>query len=192
MEIITAILLAVGLSMDALAVSISNGLCYAPIDRKKALLIGLYFGGFQCLMPLIGWFLGKSVRSYISVIDHWIAFALLLYIGGSMSYSALKNGAGDEPPCDRTLTHKRLLLQAVATSIDALAAGISLAFLELNVFVSVSIIGVVTFVLSVSGALLGKRLGKLFRKRAEIVGGLILIALGIKILIEHLLQGTGI
>ncbi len=192
MEILTVVFMAIGLAMDALAVSVSNGISYGQTAIKRnAVWMGLYFGGFQFIMPMIGWFLGNSVRTYIEAIDHWVAFALLLYIGGSMVVGALRdkktedNAAGASPK----LTHGKLILQAIATSIDALAVGITLAYVDVNIWISAGIIGAVAFAISIFGALAGGKLGLLFRKRAEIVGGLVLVAIGLKILIEHLLAG---
>ena len=194
MALVTVFLMAVSLAMDALAVSISNGICYGSMTRKRALWIGLYFGGFQFIMPLLGWLLGTSVRTYITAVDHWIAFALLAYIGGSMIYGALIKAKKAEPEaCPVRLTHGKLILQAIATSIDALAVGISISidstFADISILISAGIIGIVAFVFSVFGALVGNKLGALFQKWAETIGGLVLIGIGVKILIEHLMAG---
>lgn len=194
MAIVAVFLMAVSLAMDTLAVSISNGICYGSMTRKRALSIGLYFGGFQFIMPLLGWLLGTSVRTYITAIDHWVAFALLAYIGGSMIYgSFVKDKKAEPEECPVKLTHGKLLLQAIATSIDALAVGISLSidttFADVNILISAGIIGIVAFAFSVFGALVGNKLGALFQRWAETIGGLVLIGIGIKILIEHLMAG---
>ena len=184
-------LIAVSLALDAFAVSVSSGIAVKGFSWRQAVKMGCYFGGFQFAMP------GSSVSAYISAFDHWIAFALLAVIGGNMVRGAL--GGGDEEEGLTELTARRLTVLAVATSIDALAVGVSLAFAGIvllpgesdwvNMLLSAAVIGVVAFALSVAGGLLGKRLGGLFQKRAELVGGLVLIGIGIKILVEHLTGG---
>lgn len=179
---------AVGLSMDAFAVSVCKGLGMRKINRRGAFLIALFFGGFQALMPLIGWILGNSFQKYIVRFDHWIAFALLSYIGGKMICDAV----GDrecEVAIPFRLDMKELLMLSVATSIDALAVGITLAFLRVNILSSVLVIGAVTFVISLSGVYIGNKFGSRFEKKAEIAGGLVLVLIGIKILIEHIFFG---
>lgn len=184
--VVEVFLIAVSLALDAFAVSVSGGISVKGFGWRHAVKMGGYFGLFQFAMPLVGWFLGSSVSAYIEAVDHWIAFGLLALIGGRMVWGALKNGCGEceEGPTD--LSCRRLLVLAVATSIDALAVGISMAFMDVNILLSAVVIGLVAFFLSVLGGLLGKRLGCLFRRRAEIVGGLVLIAIGVKILVEHL------
>lgn len=185
MQIITILLFAVTLSLDALAVSVTNGITVQGFRKRHAFLIGAYFGFFQFLMPLIGWVLGSGASKWIEPVDHWVAFALLSFIGGRMVYASFQTHEDHEPP-QIYLTHQKLLMQAIATSIDALAVGVSLAVMDVNIWLSCGIIGVVAFTFSVIGALAGAKLGNLFRKRSELVGGLVLIGIGIKILIEHL------
>ena len=185
--IIELFLIGVGLSMDAFAVSICKGLGMEKINKKQAFTIGLYFGGFQALMPLIGWFLGIRFQQYITSIDHWIAFILLVCIGGKMVVEAVRDrdhevvGEKDQP-----LDHKEMFLLAVATSIDALAVGITFAFLDTPIIEAIVIIGCTTFVLSIVGVIVGNFFGTRYKKKAEIIGGIILILIGLKILLEHL------
>ena len=176
-------LLAVGLSMDAFAVSICKGLSLKKIRLKHALIVGLWFGGFQALMPVVGYFLGTTFCDVIATFDHWVAFGLLVLIGGNMVREALSDG---DEKTDNSLAFKTMLLLAVATSIDALAVGITFSFLNVNIWSAVSIIGITTFVLSVVGLLVGSAFGTRFKSKAEIAGGVVLILLGVKILIEHL------
>lgn len=182
---ISVFLIAVSLALDAFAVSVSSGISVPGFGPRQAVKMGLWFGGFQFMMPLIGWFLGTSVSGYIEAVDHFIAFGLLAFIGGSMVWGSRKGGDDKEPVCS-DLSPRRLCLLAVATSIDALAVGVSMAFMPVDILLSAAIIGVVAFCLSVVGGLAGRRLGSLFQQRAELVGGLVLIAIGAKILIEHL------
>ena len=181
--------LALGLSMDAFAVSICKGLATESMRPRHMVIVGLWFGGSQALMPLVGYFLGAAFQKYITAVDHWVAFALLAIIGGRMVWGALRHGAGEEEDAPPDLSARRLCLLAIATSIDALAVGVSMAFMNVPVLLSAVVIGVVAFVLSLVGGLVGKRLGSLFQRRAELVGGLVLIAIGVKILIEHLSGG---
>ena len=176
-------LIGVGLSMDAFAVSICKGLGMEKVNKKQAFVIGLYFGGFQALMPLIGWFLGIRFQQYITSIDHWIAFVLLVFIGGKMIVEAVRDPDVEEigkkdPPLD----HKEMFLLAVATSIDALAVGITFAFLDTPIIEAIT----TTFFLSILGVVVGNFFGTRYKKKAEIVGGIILVAIGVKILLEHL------
>ena len=188
MDLIEIVLIAVSLALDAFAVSVSSGISIPGFGGRQAVKMGIWFGLFQFAMPLMGWALGSSVSRYIEAVDHWVAFALLALIGGRMAWGALRHGAGEEEaPSD--LSARRLCLLAIATSIDALAVGVSMAFMNVPVFLSAVIIGVVAFVLSVAGGLAGRRLGKLFQRRAELVGGLVLIGIGLKILAEHTLGG---
>lgn len=176
-------LIALSLAMDAFAVSISNGVSVRGFCGRDAVRQGLYFGGFQFLMPVIGWLLGSSVKNAVEAVDHWIAFFLLAVIGGNMIWESLKKEDG---PKETVLTARVLLLQAVATSIDALAVGISFALLEVNILTAGLLIGVVSFVLSFLGGILGRGLGGFLQAKAAFVGGVVLILIGGKILAEHL------
>ena len=176
-------LIAVGLSMDAFAVSVCKGLAMPKCTFKKAAIVGLWFGGFQALMPAIGYILGAQFQEAIASIDHWIAFVLLALIGGNMIHEALDN---DEEEADASLDVKTMFLLAVATSIDALAIGITFAFLKVNIIPAVCFIGIVTFIISFAGVKIGNVFGARYKNKAEIVGGIILILLGLKILLEHL------
>lgn len=183
MGIAEILLLAVGLAMDAFAVSVCKGLAMEKITAKKAVIVGLWFGGFQALMPIIGYFLGIGFKDCITSVDHWIAFALLGFIGANMIKESLSKKEEQE---DSSLDFKTMLLLALATSIDALAIGVTFAFLEVNIAFSSAIIGVVTFILSVIGVKIGSIFGIKFKSKAEFAGGIILILLGIKILLEGL------
>ena len=179
-------MIGVGLSMDAFAASICKGLNMRRLSAKNMLIIGLFFGGFQALMPAVGWILGKQFEVYITSVDHWVAFALLAFIGGKMIYDVFH---GDEDGCcnEKTdkLDMKEVLTLVVATSIDALAVGISFAFLQVEILKAVSVIGVTTFVLSVVGVAVGNMFGAKYEKNATLAGGIILILIGLKILLEH-------
>ena len=187
---ITLLLMGVGLAMDAFAVSICKGLAMKKVKWQHATVIGLFFGGFQALMPFLGWLLGSQFEQYITKIDHWIAFVLLGIIGGKMLYEAIKGEEEDECSCcaehSEKINLKELFVLAIATSIDALAVGITFAFLKYPVAKAVTIIGVVTFVISLAGVYIGNFFGSRFKKKAEIAGGIILIGIGAKILLEHL------
>ena len=183
MGLIELFLIAVGLSMDAFAVSVCKGLAMPKCTFKKAAIVGLWFGGFQALMPAIGYILGAQFQEAIASIDHWIAFVLLALIGGNMIREALDN---DEEEADASLDVKTMFLLAVATSIDALAIGITFAFLKVNIIPAVCFIGSVTFIISFAGVKIGNVFGVRYKNKAEIVGGVILILLGLKILLEHL------
>lgn len=183
MSLIELFLIAVGLSMDAFAVSVCKGLAMPKCTFKKAAIVGLWFGGFQALMPAIGYILGAQFQETIASIDHWIAFVLLALIGGNMIHEALDN---DEEEADASLDVKPMFLLAVATSIDALAIGITFAFLKVNIIPAVCFIGIVTFIISFAGVKIGNVFGARYKNKAEIVGGVILILLGLKILLEHL------
>ena len=183
MSLLELFLVAVGLSMDAFAVSICKGLAMRKLTFKKAAVIGLWFGGFQAGMPLIGYFLGKQFESYITSIDHWIAFVLLSIIGITMIREALSK---EEEKADDSLAVKTMFLLAVATSIDALAVGVTFAFLQVSIAPAVSLIGITTFLFSVVGVKVGNVFGMKYKSKAEITGGVILIAIGLKILLEHL------
>lgn len=185
---IVLFLMGVGLSMDAFAVSICKGLAMRKVNKKQAFVIGLFFGGFQALMPFIGWALGGQFESYITSIDHWIAFVLLVVIGGNMVKEAVseKGGEDEVEQMDPPLDIKEMFILAIATSIDALAVGITFAFLNYPIVEAITIIGITTFVISIIGVYVGNFFGSKYKKRAEIVGGVILILLGVKILLEHL------
>lgn len=181
-------LLGVGLSMDAFAVSVCKGLGMRKLNKKQALIIGLYFGGFQALMPLIGWLLGSQFQQYITSIDHWIAFILLGFIGGKMMVEAVREWNEEETVevMDAPIDHKNMFVLAVATSIDALAVGITFAFLNTPIIEAITIIGITTMVLSIIGVIVGNFFGSRYKSKAEFIGGLILVLLGLKILLEHL------
>lgn len=181
-------LMGVGLAMDAFAVSVCKGLSMRKVNKKQCLVIGLFFGGFQALMPLIGWFLGIRFQIYITKFDHWIAFVLLGIIGGKMMAEAVRGGdeAVEIDKMDAPLKIKELFILAVATSIDALAVGITFAFLDIPIVEAITVIGVTTFVISVIGVYIGNFFGNRYKNKAEFAGGLILVLLGTKILLEHL------
>lgn len=181
MTLLELFFIAVGLSMDAFAVAVCKGLSMKRLSLKKSLIIGCYFGGFQALMPFIGYYLGVNFKEYIVSFDHWIAFILLGLIGFNM----LKE-AEEEDEVNPALDFKTMIILALATSIDALAVGITFAFLSVSIIPAISFIGSVTFILSVLGVKIGNLFGVKYKSKAEIAGGLILISMGIKILIEHL------
>ena len=179
-------IIAVGLSMDALAVAICKGLSMAKMSWRKGIIVGLWFGGFQALMPLIGYLLGAQFESKITAFDHWIAFILLGLIGGNMIREGV---SGDEEKTDDSVSIKSMLPLAIATSIDALAVGVTFAFLRVTIAYAVSFIGVITLLLSTVGVKVGNVFGARYKSKAEIAGGVILILMGLKILIEHLMGG---
>ncbi len=181
-------LIGVGLSMDAFAVSVCQGLSMTKIKWGHALTVGLYFGGFQALMPFIGWMLGSQFAARIQSFDHWVAFILLMLIGGNMLREALsgEEDEAEDAAIGAGLDHKKLFLMAIATSIDALAIGVTFAFLDTADPPAVSLIGVTTFCISVAGVAVGCWFGARYKQRAEITGGVILVLLGCKILLEHL------
>ncbi len=184
---ISLFLIGVGLAMDAFAVSVCKGLSMQKVNKKQTAVIGLFFGGFQALMPVVGWALGVRFKKYITNIDHWIAFILLVLIGANMIREAVSDkGEEADVEMDPPLRIKEMLLLAIATSIDALAVGVTFAFLKYPIAEAAVIIGCTTFVLSVIGVYVGNIFGKKYEKRAEIVGGVILILIGTKILLEHL------
>ncbi|MFA7711030.1 MAG: manganese efflux pump MntP family protein [Candidatus Neomarinimicrobiota bacterium] len=185
MDLISIVLIAIGLAMDAFAVSITCGLAIQPHNKRKFLKVPLAFGGFQALMPLIGWLAGQSLQRYIVDFDHWIAFGLLTYIGVRMIYNSLSKK--DCPPEFDPSNNQVLLGLSVATSIDALAVGITFAFLNIKIIIPVIIIGLVTFFISFFGIIIGKRVGCYLGKKVEVCGGIVLIGIGLKILLEHLL-----
>ena len=186
---IEVLLIALSLALDAFAVAVSSGISVRGFGWRQALKMGCYFGFFQFSMPVLGWLLGSGLSSYIVAIDHWVAFGLLAIIGGRMIWEAAHKDCSVPDSGPSELSARRLVVLAVATSIDALAVGVSMAFMDVNILSSAAVIGVVALVLSMVGGLLGKRLGCIFQKRAEIVGGLVLIAIGGKILFEHLTAG---
>ena len=184
MDIISLIFIAFGLAMDAFAVSITSGLTIKSLKIKNALKIAIFFGLFQAIMPIIGWLAGLSFRDYISSIDHWIAFGLLSVIGSKMIYESFHMESNKRKI--NPLNVYVLLIFSVATSIDALAVGLSLSFLKVSIVFPALIIGIVTFLLSILGVYIGNRFGHYFERKIEMIGGLILIFIGIKILVEHL------
>lgn len=185
MEPATIFLIAIGLSMDAFAVSIASGFAMDRLRMGSILRIALFFGGFQALMPVIGYFIGMSIRDYIMGFDHWIAFGLLSFVGVRMIHESLSSKQDRERMDTESLP--TLLLLAVATSIDALAVGLSLSLLKIAIFSSAAIIGITTFVISSLGVVIGRQSGRMLGNKVEILGGMILIGIGIKILWEHLI-----
>lgn len=183
MSLFTLFVTAVGLSMDAFAVSICKGLAMKKLSLKKAFIIGLWFGGFQALMPTVGYLLGTRFEQYVTAIDHWIAFVLLALIGANMIKEALFK---EEDSANDSVDIKTMFLLAVATSIDALAVGVTYAFLQVQIVPAVTFIGVITFSLSIAGVKIGNVFGLRYKSKAEIAGGVILIVMGTKILLEHL------
>ena len=180
-------LIGVGLSMDAFVVSICKGLGMSRLNMRQAAVISLFFGGFQAFMPLIGWALGSQLTDFITPIDHWIAFGLLAFVGGKMLWDAFhEDDEAEGVQTDEKLDLKELLMLAIATSIDALAVGITFAFLQVAIVPSITIIGLTTFVISFAGVAVGRFFGARFEKPATIVGGVVLILIGVKILLEHL------
>lgn len=188
MSLTELFVLAIGLSMDAFAVSVCKGLSMKKVTLKNAGIVGIYFGGFQAGMPLIGYFLGLQFKDYIMSVDHWIAFILLGYLGIKMIQEALSKDDDEYENQDEKdmLSFKNMSVLAIATSIDALAVGITLAFLQVDIVPAVSFIGIITFVLSMIGVKIGNLFGIKYKSKAELAGGIILICMGIKILLEHL------
>ena len=183
MGIIEIVFISISLAMDAFAVSICKGLSMSKMNWKKSIIIGLYFGFFQALMPFIGYLLGSSFDELVTNIDHWIGFLLLSCIGGSMIIESFNK---DESNNNDKIDFKTMLILSIATSIDALAVGVTFAFLNVNIFIAFTLIGIITFALSVLGVKIGNRFGDKFESKAELVGGVTLIIIGIKILLEHL------
>lgn len=180
-------LMGIGLAMDAFAVSICKGLAMRKVNRKQAFVIALFFGGFQALMPFIGWVLGIQFEQYITSIDHWIAFILLGYIGGKMIVESVKPEEDEEiAQMDPPLDIKEMFILAIATSIDALAVGITFAFLDYPIVEAISVIGITTFFVCIGGVYVGNFFGNKYKNKAEFVGGLILVLLGVRILLSHL------
>ncbi len=187
MGIIELLLIGVGLSMDAFAVAICKGLGMSRLNMRQAALIALFFGGFQALMPFIGWAAGSQLADLITPIDHWIAFVLLAFVGGKMLWDAFHEEDDEQAEAtEAALDVKELLMLAIATSIDALAVGITFAFLQVDIAPSVAIIGCTTFVISFAGVAVGHFFGARFEKPSTIAGGVVLILIGLKILLEHL------
>ncbi len=188
MSFIDILLLGVGLSMDAFAVAICKGLAMRKVNKGQMLVIALFFGGFQALMPLIGWALGSTFAKKISAFDHWIAFVLLFYVGGKMVVDAIKEWKDKDTveEMDPPLDFKELILLAIATSIDALACGVTFSFYEnFNILKAIVIIGVTTFIISAGGVYVGNIFGDKYKAKAQLLGGVILVFLGVKILLEH-------
>ncbi len=183
MGIIELILLSIGLGMDAFAVSVCKGISMKKMNWKKACIIGLYFGGFQAIMPVIGYFFGSSFESIITNIDHWIAFILLAIIGAKMIQEAFQK---EEEEYNEDISVKTMIVLSIATSIDALAVGITFAFLKVNLLLAITLIGTITFILSVIGTKIGNRFGDKYKSKAELAGGIISIIIGLKILLEHI------
>lgn len=186
MGFIELFILGIGLSMDAFAVAICKGLCMQKLNYKNTVIIGAFFGGFQALMPLVGYILGTQFKDSITAFDHWIAFILLALIGLNMIRESRYK---DEISCenvDVSLSIKNMTLLSIATSIDALAVGITFAFLQVNIIPAISIIGITTFIISVLGVKIGHVFGSKYKSKAELAGGIILIIIGLKILFEHL------
>lgn len=182
MGLLELFLIAVGLSMDAFAVAICKGLSVKKATLKHGLIVGLYFGGFQAGMPLLGYFLGSSFAKYIENFDHWIAFGLLGIIGFNM----IRESREEEEELNASFGFKAMLPMAVATSIDALAVGVSFAVMQVQIGWAVAFIGIITFALSAIGVIIGNHFGAKYKSKAEMFGGIVLIVLGIKILLEHL------
>jgi len=185
MTFVTLFLIAIGVSADAFAVALGKGLGMRRLNYRHAIIIALSFGVFQALMPLVGWLLGTQFQSLITSVDHWIAFGLLVIVGGKMLYEAFFSKDDEEE--DDGLRVRELVVLSFATSIDALAVGISFAFLEVDIVPAILLIGAATAVLSFAAVLIGHRAGTRFKRPAEIAGGLILIGIGTKILFDHLL-----
>lgn len=184
MTLFEIVLVGIGLSMDAFAVSICKGLSMKKIKWKNVLIVGAYFGMFQAIMPLLGYLLGTTFNELVISVDHWIAFILLAVIGGKMLKEAYSNNKEDE---NDKLDFKTMIVLAIATSIDALAIGITFSFFKINILKAISIIGFLTFTISAIGVIIGNKFGHKFQGKAEVVGGAILIFIGLKILIEHLI-----
>ena len=186
MTLLEIFLVAIGLSMDAFAVAICKGLAMPQINKKQTLLIGAYFGVFQALMPLAGWLLGSQFAGYVTKLAPWIAFVLLAWIGGSMIWESLSQGEEDGAPEPAELRHRELLMLAVATSIDALATGVTFQLTGTNIWMTISLVGCTTFLFSLLGVKVGSTFGAKYQSKAELIGGVILVLMGVKILLEHL------
>ena len=184
MGLIEQLFLAIGLSMDAFAVAICIGLTLSKINIKKAITVGLYFGIFQAVMPLIGYFVASLFAERIIAFDHWIAFGLLCFLGGKMIVDSFKKDQSDDK--EYSLNPLQMLPLAVATSIDALAVGVSFAFLQVNIVLAVLLIGVATLVISMAGVKIGSIFGAKFKSKAQLAGGIVLVLIGLRILLDHL------
>ncbi|MDD6213961.1 MAG: manganese efflux pump MntP family protein [Firmicutes bacterium] len=184
-DIISVFLIAIGLAMDAFSVAVTDGIVIGRVKARQAIKIGLFFGVFQFFMPCIGFLLGTAFARYIKAFDHWVAFILLVFVGGKMIFEALTEKDEAEAVKD-PLSNKTLTVLAIATSIDALAVGVTFATVEIPLFAAAAIIGVVAFVLSFAGVYIGSKCGNLFGNKAEIAGGVVLVGIGVKILVEHL------
>lgn len=187
MSLVEILLIAVGLSMDAFAVSVGKGLGMRRIDYRTSFALAISFGAFQALMPVLGWFLASSFAGYIKSVDHWIAFLLLAFVGGKMLLDAIRGEQEDVG--DATVGFGELMMLSIATSIDALAIGITFAALDVAPMPAVVIIGVTTFALSLAGVVIGNRFGAAYERPAGFVGGIILVGIGVKVLVEHLMSG---
>ncbi|MBO4245329.1 MAG: manganese efflux pump [Bacilli bacterium] len=183
MEIYEIIGISLGLAMDAFAASVCKGLSIKKIDWKKIIIIVLYFSVFQALMPVLGYFFGTTFSSFVEKVDHYIVFILLLIIGGKMIYDAILNKKDKKSD---GINFKEMFLLAIATSIDALAVGVTFAFLEINLLLAITIIGIITFILSGIGVVIGNKFGGKYQNKAKLAGGIILILIGLKILLQHL------
>ncbi len=179
------VFIAFGLAMDAFAVSIASGVVIKDLRVSQALRIAIFFGAFQALMPVVGWFSGVGLKGFIAGIDHWIVFTILNFIGIKMIYEAAKMNLDSK---ENVLGLYTLLVLSIATSIDALAVGITFAFLNISIIIPVIVIGIITFVLSLFGVFIGNHIGHFFERKIEMAGGIILICIGIKILLEHLIK----
>jgi putative Mn2+ efflux pump MntP len=186
MQLFQIVVIAIGLAMDAFAVSIVSGAAYRQLHIGHALRMAVFFGAFQAVMPLVGYMAGYTVREYVVAWDHWVAFGLLLFVGGKMLFEAFEISPKRQSYDPANLA--MLLMLSVATSIDALAVGITLSLITEKIIAAVLLIGAVTFILSYAGTVVGKRFGHLFEWRIEAFGGIVLIAIGVKILLEHLLS----
>lgn len=190
MSFIELFLIAVSLAMDAFAVSVSNGLILPNVKKRNAVTFGLYFGLFQFFMPIIGYFLGNKLTKYVQQFDHWIAFILLGIIGFNMIKESFSEDEEDAPKEKEILKVKNMTMLAIATSIDALAVGVTFAFIgNMNIVFACSVIGIVAFILSYAGLMIGKKIGPFFKTYAERIGGLVLVGMGIKILVQHIFFG---
>lgn len=183
MRLLEISLIGIGLAMDAFAVAVCKGLSMKKLDWKKAIIIALYFGIFQAIMPVVGYFLGSAFQSFVDSIDHWIAFILLVIIGGNMIKESF---GGESENCNEDIDFKTMVLLAIATSIDALAVGVTFAFLKINLLLAVTLIGIITFAISLLGVKIGNQFGSKYENKAELMGGVILLLMGVKILLEHL------
>ena len=187
MEPITLLFIAIALAMDAFAVALAAGVVLHPVSKRQLFRLGFHFGLFQGMMPVLGWLAGLSVQSLISAYDHWIAFGLLSFVGGKMIYEAFDHE--EEKERSDPTRGATMVMLSVATSIDALAVGLSLAVIGVDIWTPALVIGITAAVLTVIGMLLGGRIGMIWGKRVEVIGGCVLISIGLKILIEHLLSG---